>query len=362
MFSNKLKELYSVYERRVSPVAFILGFFWDYFTLVRIDLLYDNIVLLIHLAITCISILLINAYDAGRFRKRIPQETAEVIAPFLMQFSFGGLFSAFFLFYSRSGSLQTSWPFLLFIAALLVGNERFRGRYLRITFHISIFFVVLFSYAAFAIPVLLGEMGAKIFLISGFASVGIITAVLLILRHVSPTRFRESRTMLLLSIGGIYCAFNILYFTNIIPPIPLAAKELGVYHSVIKTSANSYAVQYEETPWYDSFVANPIFHRSGSNPVYIYSAVFAPTRLSSNILHRWSRYYEKREEWVETDRLPFPIVGGRGEGYRGYTVKYGVAPGLWRVDVITEQEQLIGRITFTIIQTDASPALKDGIR
>ncbi len=29
MFSKKLKDIYSVYERRIAPIAFIFGFLWD---------------------------------------------------------------------------------------------------------------------------------------------------------------------------------------------------------------------------------------------------------------------------------------------------------------------------------------------
>ena len=361
MFSKKLKDLYGLYERRISPIAFIFGFLWDNFTLVRIDLLYDNIVLLFHLTVACSAIILTNAYDAGRFRNKIPQETAEVLLPFLMQFSFGGLFSAFFVFYSRSGSLLASWPFLLFIAILLLGNERFHNRYFRLTFHLSVFFVVLFSYLIFAIPIILGAMGTKIFLLSGGAGIALITIFIFLLWRVTPQRFLCSWKMILISIGGIYLAFNILYFTNVIPPIPLAMKELGVYHSVAKNDS-TYSLRYEPARWFESFISNPVFHRAGSVPVFVYGAVFAPTRLTSNIFHRWSYYDEKLTAWVETDRLPFQIVGGRSEGYRGYTMKYGVSTGMWRVDVITEQEQIIGRITFTIVQADSTPNLQTDIR
>ncbi|MDO8590949.1 MAG: DUF2914 domain-containing protein, partial [bacterium] len=49
-----------------------------------------------------------------------------------------------------------------------------------------------------------------------------------------------------------------------------------------------------------------------------------------------------------TDLIQFPIVGGRDEGFRGYSIKSSVFPGRWRVDVETAEKNLIGRVEFTV--------------
>lgn len=47
--------------------------------------------------------------------------------------------------------------------------------------------------------------------------------------------------------------------------------------------------------------------------------------------------------------LGFDITGGRDAGYRGYTFKNNAKPGLWKVEVITEEELIIGVVDFEII-------------
>jgi hypothetical protein len=65
--------------------------------------------------------------------------------------------------------------------------------------------------------------------------------------------------------------------------------------------------------------------------------------------HVWSR--KTPSGWVRTDRIAFQIAGGRQGGYRGYTVKSGVVPGEWRVEVETETGQTLGRIDFTVCES-----------
>jgi len=57
------------------------------------------------------------------------------------------------------------------------------------------------------------------------------------------------------------------------------------------------------------------------------------------------------------DTVRFDIVGGRDGGYRGYSFKKNLKPGDWRVDVITETDQLLGRKKFTLIEGDTPPKL-----
>lgn len=354
---KRLQDLFLKYEHYLSPMALIGGFIFDNLTLRRIDLLVDNLLMLAYLFIAYLIIFFFSAYNAGRLRGRAVERFADV-APYILQFVFGGLFSAFVVFYLRSASLLTSWPFIICLAILLIGNEVFRERYLRLVFRLSIFFIALFSYSILVLPILLHKMGAKIFLLSGFVSLILIGLVIYSLFTLMPGRPKLVRKILLTSVGGIYVAFNILYFANIIPPIPLSLKESGIYHSVVRT-AGGYEVRYEPPPWYLFFKDfNPTFHWAPGSRVYSYSAVFAPTKLNTTILHRWLYYDKNKKQWVEMDRLQFPIFGGRDGGYRGYTLKTNVKPGKWRIDVITERGQLLGRMNFRIVQVDFQPELK----
>ena len=94
------------------------------------------------------------------------------------------------------------------------------------------------------------------------------------------------------------------------------------------------------------------------DPLYFYSAVFAPTKLKTTIVHRWQYFDRVREEWVTASDIPFPISGGRGEGYRGYSMKTALFPGLWRVQVMTERGAVIGRFRFEIFSATETPPLE----
>ena len=158
---SNVKKLYFKYEAYFSPLALFTGFIVDSLTLRRIDLMAENLVIISYLGLALFSIVYLSAYEAERFKRVFLVRTAKFV-PFVLQFVFGGLFSAFFVFYNRSASLSASWPFLFVILLLLVGNESFRERYQRLTFRLSVFFMALFSYAVFAVPILLSRLGTSV--------------------------------------------------------------------------------------------------------------------------------------------------------------------------------------------------------
>jgi MFS family permease len=357
MKSTALIHFYEKNERYISPLTVLAGFTWDNLTLQRIDLWIDNLILVIYLVIAGTCILFLNAYFVGRLSGRFFDEAAGV-APFLMQFSFGGLFSAFVIFYSRSGSLAASWPFLAILVFLLLGNEVFRKRYARLAFQLCIFFFTVFSYLIFAVPLLLNNLGSMMFLISGFCSLVIISLFSLFLYFAAPQFVKQSWRWFLGGIVVIYLFFNFLYFTNIIPPVPLSLKDGGIAHAVSQIRFN-YTAQIEKVPWYlflDDF--NPVFHWQPGQRVYCYASVFAPTEIKTEVFHRWSLFDENTKKWIEKTKVSYDIVGGKDGGYRGYSYKQNVQAGKWRVDVINERGQLLGRLNFEVVQSDSAPELK----
>ena len=336
------------YEKYLSPGALAVGFILDWFTLNRIDQRLDNLILLTYLFLIGTCIILLSRYNPGALPDLRGQRTARWLL-IIMQFAFGGIFSGYVVFYSRSSSLITSWPFMLTLVTLLVGNEFFRKRYLNLTFQMSLYYVAIFSFLIFSIPVLLHRMGAWIFILSGVISLAIMRGLGFVLSKVSPEMLARNKRALITSVSAIFIVFNILYFTNIIPPIPLSLKDSGIYHNVVRANGE-YELTGEDKPWY-KFVEKPQkIHIAAGSGVYSYSSVFAPTDLNTKILHEWAIYNETTGQWNVTDRIPFTISGGRDGGYRGYTRKSSLSEGLWRVDVITERGALLGRETFRLIR------------
>jgi hypothetical protein len=357
-----LFDLVQKHERHLTSAAFLLGFIWDTLTLHRIDLLFENLVFLAYLLIATLGIITYHARPVGYLRF-LKEEHLTSWLPFIIQFAFGGLFSGYIIFYSQSASLWGSWPFLALLAALFIGNETFRKRYEVLTFQLSVLFVAIFSYTIFSLPVLLEKMGLWIFILSGFISLIAIVFVAWIVFLLDKARFRDTKIPLLKSVAALYIVFNLAYFTNIIPPIPLALKELGVYHHVERLPEEGYRLTFEEAPWYRPFdETSSIFNRVRNAPVYAFSSVFAPTKLETTILHRWSYYDEEAEEWAISTIVGFPIVGGRDGGYRGFSMKNNLPPGLWRVDVITEDGLLIGRMPFRVVPSTSAPTLIEALR
>lgn len=341
---TQIQKHYDTYERHISAVAVISGFTIDNLTLTRIDLTLDNVILLSYLAVALAGITLTNLYVSGKLRAPFFEKICWLF-PISLQFSFGGVFSGFFVFYSRSASLAASWPFLLFLLLLLVGNEFFREQYKRLTFQLSIFYVALLSYLIFFIPIVVKGMGALVFLFSGLVSLIVITLVVQGLESVLPGRIRQSRRGLAWSIAGIFIAMNVLYFTNILPPIPLSLKDAQVAHAV-ERRGSEYVIVREEARWYDVFDPRDEIHVGANDPVSFFSSVFAPTDIDTDITHVWQ--YKRGDEWVTATRITFPIVGGRDGGYRGWSTKRNIFPGTWRVAVQNDRGQQLGRVTFEV--------------
>jgi len=333
----RLRAFFDKYERRIGLGFLIGGFIFDNLTLQRVDLFLDNLVLLIYLAVVAACILII---DIGK--------KLSYAAPYAMQFAIGGLFSGYIVFYFRSASLTISWPFLLMLAVFFIGNEFFRKHYELLTFRLAIFFIAVFSYLIFSLPVLFHRMGADIFVLSGVLSLLIIAGLVQLIKKISHEHPARHYPLTATTIGAIFLVFNLFYFTNVIPPIPLSLKEAGIYHRVQKVP-QGYSALVEKRPWYDIFGGNKI-HLAPGESAYVYSAVFAPTDLEAEISHHWYYYNEKSGEWQDAGRIGFPLVGGRDGGYRGYSVKGNIAYGRWRVDILTERNQVVGRLKFWVVE------------
>jgi hypothetical protein len=353
------EELISWYERYISPLSLLVGFTLDAFIIRQVDLALSSVVLIGYLFTAALGIALINLVETGKLRHPLFLSVAPFI-PVVVQFGFGGLFSGFVILYSRSAAISVSWIFVVLLAILMVGNERFRKFYTRFPFQIGVLFFGIFSFSIFYIPFVTKVIGPWMFVVSGAASVGIIALYLYIYSRYLPSLVRETRTATARVIAGIFFSITILYFLGAIPPLPLALRDVGVLHSIKKTG-DTYTVSYEPLSWYQLYFRyNQVFHRAPLEPVYVYTAIFAPAGISTDITHEWQRYDTEGEVWNVESVVTFPINGGREGGYRGYSRKVDVKPGAWRVNVLTSYGQLIGRVVFQVESVEKTPPLHIG--
>lgn len=350
---------YERYERHISSIGLIGGFVFDALYLTRIDLFWENVWVLSHLIVAGLGILALNYYfqRSGDYLEEYRVYSIQFWLIFVIQFAFGGLLSTFLVFYFRSGTLSTSWPFLLLLAGAFVGNEAFKKHYARLSYQVSILFLSIFSFAIFIVPVILHQMGDRIFVYSGLLSLAFIYVFVSLLRLISHKHVLGNIKTLRLSIISVYVVINFLYFANLIPPIPLSLKEAGVYHEITRNSAGNYDALEEVGSWTDFFVQYKPIHLIPGKPIYVYSAIFSPAELNVNLTHEWQKYDDKNNGWVTAERIPLHIVGGRDGGYRTYSYISGVTAGLWRVNVLTPQGLLVGRIEFKAEETKTAPIL-----
>jgi hypothetical protein len=346
---KKVKQLFEKHREHFLTIAFVCGFIVDNLTLTRVDQLFDNVIILTYIVLAMGSLLLLYAASAGKFPEKL-SERLKRVAPLVTQYAFGGLFSGMLIFYGRSGSWLVSWPFLLIILGVIFANETIHDRVQRLLYNIGMLFVGLFSYVVLIVPVVVGKMGALIFLGSGILALFIMFLFVRVLALIVPRFITLHQRALVFIIGIIYATFNFLYFANIIPPIPLSLKEVGIFHSVVRyPEEGTYELRYEKGAWWQFYKrSDDIFHPTPGGNAFCFAKVFAPTKIQTDIYHRWEYYDEDARKWVEHFRMSYPIAGGGADGYRGYTSIASWGDGTWRCTVETERGQVLGREVFKI--------------
>jgi len=334
------------------PAAILVGFLLDTITLNRIDQIFDNAILVTHLLIVSTGIVLLFGKNST-LAKKLKVEERENLINTIIIFSFGALFSGFIIFYTRSGSLSSSWPFILMLVVLMLGTELKKTYYQNLILQISFLYLALFSYLIFLLPLIFASLGVRMFILSGFVSLGIMSLFTRLLKKSNKERYVEFFPKIRKRVLVIFMIFNILYFTNIIPPVPLSLKFKAVYHSINIVGENIYEGTYEETNWYNIFrKRSRVIHRQSGEPAYVFASVFAPTRIRTSIYHSWQYYDEEKVKWEKTDRIQIPISGGREDGFRGFSMKENLLPGKWKVVIETQRGQRLGQIRFKIKDND----------
>lgn len=345
------------HEHLIGSGALLTGFCFDLVFANRPDSPANNILLLCYIFVAGGLIIALNVHKSKQFEQEHPVEPLFLLT--VLQFLFGNLSSNLLVLYGRSGTFAGSALFLGILFFMLVGNEFLKTRYGQLRFNIAVYYLLVFSYLMIAVPTfVLHRIGVIEFLISGAASllyIGLFLAVV----YVVVLRGKLRKKYLFevgLNVFAVFSAFNLLYFLNIIPPVPLGLKEIGIYHSVGKVSGG-YAVTYEAPAWFAFWRAtSPVYHADNTATAHCFSSVFAPTGLSTPVVHSWEYFDAKKNDWVTAARVSFAISGGRDGGYRGYSEKT-ISKGKWRCDVETESGALIGRAAFTVVSGDPSTAL-----
>lgn len=361
LFLEPVRNFYGRFERPISSLSLVLGFVFDIVTLKRVDTLWENIWILGHLVIIGFFIILIHLQKNEVGGEKNPKK-AHFWYVNILQFFFGGIFSTYLVFYFRSADIFVTWPFILLLVVAFIANESLKRHYIRLSFQISLFFLSIYSFAIFLVPVVIHKIGAWVFIFSGLISLVFIILFLKILFYFIKDKFSESKKLIISLILGIFILFNFLYFTNLIPPMPLSLKDAGVYHSIEKNSSGNYEVTYEDSIWRNYFKLYPDFRAKRNTSIYAYSAIFSPKNLNITILHEWQYYNILQDKWITESTISLPVVGGRDGGFRTYSMRFNLTAGKWRVNIKTEDGQNIGHLRFNILAVDVEPILTSIIK
>ena len=342
-------------ERHLSALSLAGGFGFDSWAFGRIDRPETQAVFIVYLVIAGITIAILHGLES-RPEGRKPSERTRTILIFITQFALGALLSGFCVFYIRSASLTSSWPFLLAMAAIFIGNEFLRRYHTRLVFAALLLFFSIYSYAILLVPLVIGRIGAVPFLLSGMVAVGIFFVYMRALARLGHERYRGARMQVAAGMALITIALNAAYFLRILPPLPLVLTDAGIYHSAKRINGDFQVAEEEEPPeWQALFGSYPIMHIQPGAKLYLYNAVFAPRGLNTRIVHEWQRLDPARG-WVTQQRISVPIVGGRADGFRSYTIKTGPKPGDWLVRINTADGRAIGRVRFAVKEQAVPPA------
>jgi hypothetical protein len=269
----------------------------------------------------------------------------------VFHFCLGTLMNLYSIFFLMSASFFSSIVFVLVLFGAVVLNEIAAIRHHGLDVKVALYVLSIFCFWSLLIPILLGHLSPFTFYLSFGATLGFLAFFYARLRR----RLRHGFIIRRLLTPGLFVSgvFLGLYIAGLIPPVPIAAKTLGIYHRVEKLG-DHFVVYYEPSVWHlfrsddDTFGAQP------GDTLNVFFAIYAPTNFDDTVFVRWS-LKDPQKGWEDSDRLPIHIVGGRREGFRGYATKQNFAAGDWRVLVETRDGREISRLHFTVVNREANP-------
>ncbi len=344
-------------ERHLGALVFVGGFVTDLVTFVLLDISLVNLLFAVYLIVAAVSVFLLHTLSRANRKPSLVRRILLVLLPLVAQYLIGSLLSGFLIFYTKSSVLSVSWPFIILLALIFLANEWFRKYKDKLIFLVTLLFFTTYAYAIFALPLVLHALGPWIFILSTLLAVAASSLFLYLLWRTGKERLSESLMPIIGSCLALLIVIVTSYFSGLVPPIPLTLKEGGIYHS-LRHEGDKYVLTTEPSQaWWN--LGPQIVHVTPGETIYAYTAIFAPIRFGTNVVHRWEWFSEREGTWVLKSTIAFPIAGGRAHGYRGYSEYSNPEPGKWRVSVETPNGQVIGQLLFSVEPVSSLPALHE---
>jgi hypothetical protein len=333
---ERVRHTYQRVRPWVPAVFFVGGFLWDALTLGQRIKSVDLFILAGYLAGA--AAILVALGRGATFR-------GSQYLNAVLQFFFGGMFSALFIFYFLSSSDLPGYLVVGALAVLLIGNEFLESRYSELTLSWAFFTMSAAMFFNFALAHLFRSISTFWFYVGTLMAAVLVGGV---------KRLSKNQAASIVPSLGVAALLLVLHALNFIPPVPLVKKEMLIAHDLQK-KGGEYIALVESPAWRFWRPSSATFHRQGEERVYCFTSVFVPNGIRTTIRHRWLLYDDSGDQWLEAGVVPFTITGGREGGYRGYTYKQRVTTGLWRVVAESESGAAIGIIQFRVERGKRDP-------
>lgn len=341
----RLRSFHAAYQSYFPATFFAGGFTFDVVTAGRID----HWVTLLQQGVFLLMIGSLLAFEA-RFDVRglpLPDwfQRHRGWHESLMHFLFGGLLSGYTIFYFKSSSSMSSAVFMLLLVGVLILNEHplLRRRGLPVKF--LLFSLCVASFLTYLVPILWRSIGVVTFTVSICLSL-LVTCLFLKAITLNVQRSLGTARHLLAPALSVQILFSSLYYLGALPPVPLSIQYMGIFHEV-ERKGDSFLLYHENPFWRFWHHGDQVFHARANDRIYGYARIFSPTSFEDEVFVRWLQETSSGE-WTTSDRIRIDIVGGRQEGFRGYTYKQNYGTGEWQMRVETEDGRELGRIYFTV--------------
>ncbi len=349
------EERISRWRKFVPAALFASGFVFDIVTLGRIDSISTMAGHGLYLAAAVFILASLFVKPEGWQPERPWLARIVALRQEGLHFFLGGLLNAFVIFYFKSGTLANSFLLLFLLVLLLLANEtsffRSRGLALKST----LVMINLVSFFLYLLPVLVGGRGGWLFV----ASLGLAILVFTLMGAAlagSGVAIADVSAWLYVPGCLVVCAFVLFYALRILPPLPLSARYIGVYHKV-ERDGGSY-ILHRQTPLWHFWVHGDVdFAAAPGDRIYVFARIFAPRGFSERVFLRFQRWGTGK--WLTSDRIGMGVSGGRDLGWRGYAYKKNYRPGDWRVLLETPDGLEIGRLNFRVRKVAANGISED---
>jgi hypothetical protein len=338
---------------------FFAGFLFDVVLLHRID----STPLLIHQGLYLVLSAALIAWDHRlHVAGKEPEGWLGRVASYrlwVMHFFLGTLLNAFMVFYFRASSGLGAFGFIVGLAVLIVANELPRFRKQGPIVRVLLLSFAMTSYLAYLLPVLWGRLHAWQYVASvvlgSAGTVGLWQLFRKFTHDPSWTFQRAVAPGLVMQV-----VLLLLYVADVVPPVPLSLKHIGIYTAVNPTKDEQgrrrYALAFQPAPRWQFWEAQADrFVGPAGARAYAFVRIFAPTKFNDEVRFAWE-YDDPRQGWTPRG-APFTtkLSGGGEEGYRTFAYSTMGRPGTYRVRVLTADEREIGRKTFTYVEGEAAP-------